>query len=140
MRKNTLCTKKNKFFDRAGFTLIELIMTIVIAAVIIIPTSVIVYESIRNAFLPEYITISSSLLEAQLERVTNLRFESVVNEGPINFGGDFSNYSYGVNVFYVNPGDLNMQIGFPSDYKRVEITIFHLGLPDVKAVTLLTNN
>ena len=123
-----------------GFTLIELIMTIVLAAIILIPTSVVVVESVHNAHLPEYYTIASSLLGREIERVTNLRFSAVANEGPASYTGDFSSYSYKVSFYYVNSGALNTQVAGPTDYKRITITIFRSGFPSLAAVTMATNN
>ena len=84
--------------------------------------------------------MSSSLLESELERLVNLRFAEVINEGPINYTGDFSNYSYEISFYYVAGNDLNTQSLTPTEYKRAEIRIFHLGFPTIKAVTLITNN
>lgn len=123
-----------------GFTLIELIMTIVIGAIILIPVSVLVVESVTNTIMPEHFAIASSLLEREIERVSNLRFSAVANEGPTSYGGNFSEYLRQVSFYYVNSGALNTQVAGPTDYKRVTITISRSGLPSVSAVTLLTNN
>lgn len=130
-----------------GFTLIELIMAIVIGSIILIPTSVVVVESLRNTFLPEYYTIASSLLEEKIEETTNLRFGAIPNDiVPISFGGAFSDYSYQVTYYYVDgDGNLNSKVAEPgdpigTDYKRVEIAISRAGFPEVRSTTLATNN
>ncbi|PIU40866.1 MAG: hypothetical protein COS99_08145 [Candidatus Omnitrophica bacterium CG07_land_8_20_14_0_80_42_15] len=124
-----------------GLTLIELIMTIVIASVILIPVSVVIIESVQNAFLPEHFIAVSSLLESELERVTNLRFSNVVNEGPTEYTGNFSDYSHQVSYYYVDSGNLNTLSASPStNYKRIQITVSRPGFPSVEAVTLATNN
>lgn len=123
-----------------GFTIIELLMTIIIAAIIVIPTSVVIYESVCKTFLPEHFTIASSLLKSETERVTNLRFNDVTNEGPTSYTGDFSDYSYQVSFYYVRADNLNIQSPNPTDYKRIQITILHTGFPDVTAVTLVSNS
>lgn len=112
---------RRKEIHNKGLTLIELIITIVIAAIVLLPTSMVVVESVRHAHLPEYYTIASSLLEREVERVTNLRFGAVTNEGPTSYSGNFSNYSYQLSFYYVNAGDLNTQVTGPTDYKRVTI-------------------
>jgi hypothetical protein len=116
-------------------------MAIVIGAIILIPTSVVVVESLRNAFLPEHLTVASGLLQREIERVTNLKFADVDNDGPNAYGGSFSDYSYQVAYYYVDAGDLNTVSGSPpTDYKRVTITISRSGHPNVSGVTLVTNN
>lgn len=125
---------------KKGFTLIELIMAIVIGAIILTPTSIIVVESVRNTFLPEYFTIASSLLEEKVEQVTNLRYGNLTNQAG-SFTGNFSDYSYDVTVNYVDAGDLTMPVDpTETDYKRAQITISRLGFPDVSTTTLATNN
>jgi prepilin-type N-terminal cleavage/methylation domain-containing protein len=124
-----------------GLTLIELVMAIIIGAVILIPVSVVVVESVRNAFLPEHLTIASGLLEREIGRVTNLRFGDVDNDGPNAYTGNFSDYSYQVSYYYVDGGDLITLSGSPpTDYKRVTITISRSGYPNITGVTLVTNN
>ena len=126
---------------KKGFTLVELIMVIAIGAIILVPTALVVVESLRSTFLPEYYTIASSLLEDRVEWVTNLRFAEVVNSGPTSFSGNFSGYSYQVTVNYVQPADLNTPVDpTATDYKRVQVAILHSGFPDVTATTLRTNN
>lgn len=128
---------KNK---NPGLTLIELILTMVVAAIILLPASIAVVESVCNSHLPEHYTIASSLLQREAEHIAYLRFSAVVNEGPLSYAGNFSNYSYQVNCCYVDPGDLNTAVPGPTNYKRVTITILRSGFPDISAVTLSTNN
>lgn len=128
-----------------GFTLIELVIATVIAAIILIPTSVVVVQSLRNTFFPEHFTVASSLLEDRIEWVNSLRFEDVDLLGTAgHFGAGFSDYSYKVVVTYVDADKLNGPFG-PQDpqgtnYKRVDITILRSGFPTVSATTLRTNN
>ena len=123
-----------------GLTLIELILTIVVAGIVLMPTSFVVIESVRNTYVPEKYTIASSLLEREVERVSNLRFSAVVNEGPTSYTGSFSTCSYQVAWAYVNSGALNTTVISPTDYKRAVITVICSGFPGVSAVTLVTNN
>jgi len=124
-----------------GFTLVELIVAIVIGAIILIPTSFVVVESVRNTFLPEYFTIASSLLEDRIEWVSGLRFNDLTDQGPTAFAGKFDNYFYQIAVNYVDSGELNTPVDpIKTDYKRAQIIISHPGFPDLTAITLLTNN
>jgi prepilin-type N-terminal cleavage/methylation domain-containing protein len=122
-----------------GFTLVELVVAIVLGAIILIPTSVVVVEAMMKSVNPEYFTTASFLLEQELERVENLRFSEVANQGPTAYTGNFSTYSYQVSFYYVNPGALNTQVAGPTDYKRVTISIARLGLPSLSAVALKSN-
>lgn len=123
-----------------GLTLIELILTMVVAAIVLVPASIAVVESVCHSHWPEHYTIASALLQREAERIAHLRFSAVVNEGPLSYGGNFSNYSYQVNCCYVDSGGLNTAVPGPTDYKRVTLTILRSGFPDISAVTVVTNN
>ena len=82
-----------KRYTKKGFTLLELILSIAIVAIIVTPLSILISETVVNTFLPEYYQVASSLLEGELERVTNLRFGDFANDGPTNFTGNFSHYT-----------------------------------------------
>jgi prepilin-type N-terminal cleavage/methylation domain-containing protein len=140
MKKISIKLKCNTPHAKKGITLIELIMAIVIAAIILIPLSVVIVESVTHTIIPEHYTIASSLLEREMDRVSALRFSTVANEGPTSYAGSFSNYSRQVSFYYVNAGALNTQVVGPTGYKRVTITISRTGLPFVSAVTLVTDN
>jgi prepilin-type N-terminal cleavage/methylation domain-containing protein len=132
---------ENFFRQQKGFTLIELIISITIAAIVVLPLSIFIMEVIARTIMPEYYQVAASLLEGELERVTNLRFTDITNEGPTNFTGNFNNYSYQVSFYYVNPGDLNTSVSpTVTDYKRVTITVSRTSFPNVSAVTVRANN
>lgn len=126
--------------NQRGLTLVELVMTIIIASVVLAPTSIITVASIRGARLPEHYAIASSLLEREIERVGNLRFSAVVNEGPTAYTGNFSSYSYQVSFSYVNSANLNVTVAGATDFKRATVTISSPGLPALSAVTIVTNH
>lgn len=136
----------NKRMAKKGLTLIELTIVIVIAAVILIPLSVIIVETVRNTVLPEHLEIASALLEGKVEEITNSRFSDIENmvggSGESgSFTGDLSYYSYTIAApYYVAASNLNTQVAGPTDYIRVQITISRTGFPDVMAVTLVTDN
>jgi len=131
----------NILMRKNSFTLIELILSITIATIILTPLSMVIVESVVNAFLPEHYETASALLGGELERVANLRFANVVDESSTSFTGNFSQYSYQVDVDYVNGNALNTSVSpTVTAYKRAEITISHSGFPDVVAVTVVTDN
>ncbi len=122
-----------------GLTFIELIIVIIIGAVILVPLGAVVVQSVNKAFLPEHYTVSSGLLEGELERVSNLRFANVAAESG-SFTGDFSNYSYDVSFYYVTGSDLITPSPTVTAYKRALVTISRSGFPSLSAVTLITDN
>jgi len=131
----------NNIMKNRAFTLIELMITIVIAAIIITPLTVLMMQVVTNSILPEHYQIATSLLEGEIEKVANLRFDSVIDEGPTSYAGDFAGYSYQVDAEYVNANALNTSVSpTATAYKKVSITISRTAFPDVSAVTLVTDN
>ena len=124
---------------KKSFTLIELVITIVIASIVLVPTSLVVYESVINTFLPEYYTIASSLLEQEIERIQAKRFSEVLAE-TVNFTGNFSDYASTISFYYVTGAALNTESPSSTDYKRVKVVISRSGFPNIEGVTLVTDN
>jgi hypothetical protein len=124
-----------------GFSFIVFLICIAIAAIILTPLSFVVFESVTNSLLPEYYQIASSLLEGEVERVTNMRFSQIDDVAQTSYAGGLSRYSYRIDAEYVASGDLNTIVSpTVTDYKRIEITVSCFGFPDVNAVTVVTNN
>lgn len=125
---------------KSAVTLVELTIFIVVIAIVLAGVGIVIVNSLKNTALPEYYTIASSLAKREMERVVNQRFFSIVSEGPINYTGNFSQYSYQVVVNYVNGKALNTPVPGATNYKRIQIIIRRAGFPDVSLVTLATNN
>jgi len=121
------------------FTLIELVMTMVIASIVLVPLSVVIYESVINTFLPEYYTIASTLLEQETERIQAKRFPEVLAE-TVSFTGSFSDYTSTVSFYYVTGAALNTESMISTDYKRVKVIISRSGFPSIEGITLVTDN
>lgn len=66
--------KLNRFLIN-GFTLIELIMTILLIGIVIIPSSIFIIESVRGAFKSEDIIIAVNLARMELEKINNLTYD-----------------------------------------------------------------
>jgi len=75
---------------KAGFTLIELIMTIVVVGIVAIPLSLLLSQHIESTFQSEDLTIATNLARFEMEKVNNLAYASIVNATFSNYEG----YSY----------------------------------------------
>ena len=124
--------------NKKGFSIIELLIAIVILSMAVGTLVVVLDEVIHAEVLPETLNISTALAEQEMERVTALRFASVVNEGPIAYTGDFSSYTYEIKVTAV-PVDLANDPGM-SNYKQVQIIVQHSVLGSVNLETIVTNH
>lgn len=132
--------KKQLKSEYSGITIVELVIFIIIIGIIAAPLAVVIANAMRNTVIPEYYTIASALARREIERTTNKRFSAIADEGPTDYTGNFSAYSYQIAVDYVQPGALNTPVVGPTDYKRIKVTIRRAGFEDVGIVTLSTNN
>lgn len=76
---------KQRAADKKGFTLVELIMTIVVVTIISIPLSLMIGQHMRSVFQSADQTMAANLASFEMERVKNLSYANIVN-------GNFANY------------------------------------------------
>ena len=70
---------------KKGFTLIELIMTIVVIAIIAIPLALLVMEHLSSTLRSEDYTMAVNLARFEMENIKNLNYANIVS-------GSFPNY------------------------------------------------
>lgn len=124
---------------KRGFTLIEVIISIIILGVILTPFSAMVANIIRQNVYSQAQATAAALAEGELERVTNLRFSAVSAEAPAAFSAPFSAYTHAVAVDYVASSDLNTPVVGATDYKRVQVSVNNAVSGTITLTTLVTN-
>ena len=124
--------------SRAGFTLIELIMTVVILSIAIGGLLVAVGAAAQHVVLPYITQIATGLAEQELERVTGLRFSQVASASATPFASPFADYTYQIIVSAV-PVNLANDPGL-AQYKQVKVAVAHAGIGSVGLTTVVTNN
>lgn len=119
----------------AGFTLIELIMTIVVVGVLSIPLSLFIIQHTDSVFQSAHLSIARQLARCEIERVNNLDYANI---NSINFL-DYDGYHYDVTrtVSYAF-GDAASQ----ESLKKITVEIFKSGSSEVlvKLVTYIAKN
>ncbi len=125
-----------------GFTLIELIMVIVVSAILLLGISIPLRVVLVQGVAPEYQAVASMLAERELERISDLRFSTIVSIPATPFIAPFDDYSYSIVVNYVNgPNNLDVVTDpLVTDYKRIKIIVSHPATDNVVTTTLLTQN
>lgn len=78
--------------SKKGFTLIELIMTIVVVGIVSIPLSLLVSQHIRSVFETSDDTLAFNLARFEMEKVNNTSYSSISSANTSNYEG----YSYTV--------------------------------------------
>ncbi len=75
-----------------GFSLVELIMTIVVISIVAIPVSLLLTEHIRSVVYSQDITVALNLARMEMEKVNNLSYASISSASYANYSG----YAYDV--------------------------------------------
>lgn len=128
-----------KRLHHKGFTLIELILTIVVVGVIAVPLALVVGEHVVNLFYSEDVTITRELARFEMEKVNNLDYNNITD----NNISDYEGYSYDVSrkVIYEEGGS-----GTDESLKRVTVKVFKAGTdqsvdsPLVICITFIAKN
>lgn len=72
---------------KTGFTLIELIMTIVVVGIVSIPLSLLVSAHIRSVFNSADNTLARELARFEMEKVNNTSYASISSANTSNYEG-----------------------------------------------------
>jgi prepilin-type N-terminal cleavage/methylation domain-containing protein len=113
---------------RRGFTLFEVIASIVVSGIIIYAVLAIYITSGFKGINVEIYTVAQMLAEDKLEEVMVKDFANVTSASQTNFSGDLSNYSHQIVVNYVQGSNLNNPVGGPTEYKKIRVMIRHTKL------------
>lgn len=102
-----------------GFTLVETLIAMVIMGVAFVGITHVILNATKSNIDIEVATEAVLLARDVMASTTAKDFDNVVDVGATSFGGDFSDYSYQVDVDYVEAADLDTAVAGPTDYKRI---------------------
>ncbi len=110
-----------RLLHKKGFTLIELMMTIVVVGIISVPVALLINQEIKSVFISQDSTMARNLARVEMEKVNNMAILSYANIASTNFS-NYEGYDYNVNrtVAYV-PGKGNDTT--PESLKEITVTV-----------------
>lgn len=73
-----------------AFTLIELIITIVLIGIVVIPSSMFLIESMKGAFKSKDVMVAASLARMELEQINNMHYNNISDQSYT----PYSDYNY----------------------------------------------
>lgn len=116
---------------RRGFSIIELIISMVILAIIIYASIAIFINVGIKGVNVEVFTTAQSLAEDKVEEAMTRTFASLSDESETAFSDDLVNFTYEIIVDYVSGEALDVPVGSPTEYKKISVVIRHaqLGKP-----------
>ena len=124
---------------KRGFTLIEVILSVVILAVVLTPFSLLVANVIRQNIYSQAQATAVSLAEGELDRITNMRFSAVDDEASVAFSAPFLAYTRAAAVDYVNADALDTPVAGPTNYKRAQVSVNNAISGTITLTTLVAN-
>ena len=123
-----------------GFTLIEVVIFITVASVGFLILSASYSGILEHSAVGEYLSTATVLCEGKTEEIMAIHtFDTIPNISPTAFGPPFDTYTYQVNWFYADSGNLNIDAGSSTEYKNVRITVDHDCIEPVYMTTILTD-
>jgi len=122
-----MLTKLKKLLTKnlKGFTLVEVIVSLVVIAVVMYAAIAVFITSGVKGVNVEIYTIAQALAEAKLEEAMVKDFVDATSESEASFSGDLIDYSYEVTAIYVSTEALDTAYGSATDYKKISILIRH---------------
>lgn len=126
--------------SKKGFTLIELVMTVVIAGIAVYALlTVFITSTSKNVGL-ESLSMGLYLANGKLEQVSNQSYSSITGEATSPFGSGFSDFSSTVNFDYVSSEALDVPVAVDYGYKRVIVRVSSSQLSSsIEVSTLVTD-
>ena len=119
----------------SGFTLVELVMTIVVVAIVSIPLSLMISQHMRSVFESVDNTMAANLASFEMERVKNLSYANIVSGNFLNYQG----YPYDVirTVTFAQGSALTFE-----SLKQVRVDVQKSGNPKIlyTLFTYIANN
>jgi type II secretory pathway pseudopilin PulG len=126
--------------NKNGFTIIEVIIFIVIASVGFLILSATYTSVLEYNATGENLSVATSLCEGKMEEVLDTHsFDTIANVAQTAFASPFGSYTYQVAWIYVNPTNLQVDAGTPTDYKIVDVIVDHGCIEPVQLTTLMVN-
>ncbi len=122
---------KTKFIR--GFTIIEIIITVVLVGLVLIPLGIMATEYIRGTFYSRDLGVAEGLAKDEISKVNNLDFnDPTLADGYDNITGSYQGYPYDLrrSVNYV-PGTNNT-------LKQVQIRVYPAGDSTKQLVNIIT--
>lgn len=119
-----------RVFGNKGFTIIEAILAAVILIAAFVSVSSLMTETTRDNIEVDLLTTDIMLARRVMAITMAKSFDNVQTITPTSFGGNFSGYTYAVDVDYVERAALNTPVAHVTDYKRVIVMVSSAGLVD----------
>ncbi len=130
--------------SRRGFTLIETVITLIVLSIAAVGVLSVFTVGMMGSANPLIVGQAVHLAQGEMDQVLGEKtangFGSIATGNPLACVSTMlSGFSCSRNIFYVDPGDLNTQVGGPTSYKHITVTISQPSTGDISMETVITN-
>ena len=125
---------------KPGFTLIELVMSIVIAGIALYSLIFVFITVTTKNVSVEALTTAWYLASGKLEEVSSRSYNLITSESLASFGGDFNNFNRTVIISYVSSEALDTPVEANYGYKKVTVRVTSSSFPSSIEVQALVTD
>ncbi|MEW6101246.1 MAG: prepilin-type N-terminal cleavage/methylation domain-containing protein [Candidatus Omnitrophota bacterium] len=119
--------------NRSGFTLVELVITIVVLGIVMIPLGFMSMEYLRAIVYARNLTAAQNLAKVEMAKVNNLSFsDTTLADGYDTTISNYEGYSYDVRR------TVNYAAGWDNNLKQVRVRVYPAGETSAHLVDLIT--
>ena len=111
---------------RDGFTLLELVMAMVVMGITSVPLSLFLYQHIEGTFQAQGRTQAAELARCEMERVTNLDYDTLSTATVTNYAGQ--SFDLDRTVSYVQGNSASAE-----SLKQIQVAVRRSGATEVLA-------
>ncbi len=130
MKRYTIYDIRN---TKRGFTLIEMIITITLLGIILIPLGFMSAEYVRAIVYSRDLGVAESLAKVEMAKINNLSFSDItLADGYDNTTSNYEGYSYDLRRTADNVA------GWSGDLRQVQVRVFPSGESTIHLVNLIT--
>ena len=125
---------------KKGFTLIELIITVLVVSIAVYTLLIIIFTATTNTVQLDTMTTGLHLAKGRLEEVSSQAYSNITAESLSAFGGDFADFNSEVAVFFVSGEALDVPVVVDSGYKKITVKVSSSNLAStIEVSTLITD-
>jgi len=120
--------KLTNMSKKKGFTLIELVMTMVVIGIVSVPLSYLITSHLEGVFLLEDDTMAQNLARFELEKVNNMAY-ATINAGTVTVS-NYQGYAYDVST---TVSFVQGNAGSAESLKKIQVDVKESGSAKVNA-------
>ncbi len=125
---------------KSGFTLVELIVSIIVISICFLSVALMYQEVLRGAFQTRMLSTATALAEEKTEEILSKGYSGVGNVVSTTFPSPFGGYSFQVTVHCVASGNLDTSVDpTATEYKNVQVKVTHSSIADIPLTSLIAN-